>query len=76
LPLLLIIHLQYGKQHANSIIKHVPKGLGGLLIFSFVIHVSYLYVGINIGMLLAFTATMIYLAIYKVFEYYKRLSVK
>ena len=64
-PLLLIIHLSYGEQYAYSIIKHVPDGLVGLLIYSLTIYLSYPQFGLYFGIILAFSGALIYLLIYQ-----------
>lgn len=64
-PLLLIIHFSYGEHYANSIIKHVPDGLVGLLIYSLTIHLSYPQFGLYLGIILAFSGALIYLLIYQ-----------
>jgi len=64
-PLLLIIHFSYGEQYVYSIIKHVPDGLLGLLIYSLTIYLSYPQFGLYIGIILAFSGALIYLLIYQ-----------
>lgn len=66
-PLLLIIHFSYGEHYAHSIIKHVPDGLVGLLIYSLIIYLSYPQLGLYPGMVLAFSGVLGYLLIYKLF---------
>lgn len=65
LPLLLIIHITYGEEQAHAIIKHVPEGLGGLLIYALIIHLSYPKMGLYSGMALAFAGAFGYLLIYQ-----------
>lgn len=65
LPLLLIIHFTYGEKQAHTIIKHVPDGLGGLLIYSLIIHLSYSKIGLYSGIALAFAGALVYLLIYQ-----------
>jgi len=67
-PLLVIIHKNYGKNLVDSVIKYVPQGLTGLLIYSYIIHVSYKSTGINYGMFLAFMGTFCYLLLFSLFE--------
>jgi len=64
-PLLLIIHFSYGENYAHSIIKHVPDGLVGLLIYSLIIYLSYPQFGLYLGIILAFSGALIYLLIYQ-----------
>lgn len=66
LPLLLIVHFTYGEKHAHSIIKHVPEGLGGLLVYSLIIYASYPKISLYSGIALAFTGAFVYLLIYQV----------
>ena len=64
-PLLLIIHFSYGEHYAHSIIKHVPDGLVGLLIYSLTIYLSYPHFGLYFGIFLAFLGALVYLLIYQ-----------
>jgi len=64
-PLLLIIHFSYGEHYAHSIIKHVPDGLVGLLIYSLIIYLSYPQFGLYFGIILAFSGALVYLLIYQ-----------
>jgi len=64
-PLLLIIHFSYGEDYAHSIIKHVPDGLVGLLIYSLTIYLSYPQFGLYLGIILAFSGALVYLLIYQ-----------
>ena len=64
-PLLLIIHFTYGEQHAHSIIKHVPDGLVGLLIYSLIIYLCYPQFGLYFGIMLAFSGAFLYLILYQ-----------
>ena len=64
-PLLLIIHFSYGERYAHSIIKHVPDGLVGLLIYSLTIYLSYPQYGLYFGIILSFSGALVYLIIYQ-----------
>ena len=67
-PLLLIIHFSYGEQYAHSIIKYVPDGLVGLLVYSLTIYTIYLnypQFGLYFGIILAFSGAFIYLMLYQ-----------
>lgn len=66
-PLLLIIHYSYGERYANSIIKHVPDGLVGLLIYSLIIYLSYPQFGLYLGIIIAFSGALAYITIYQLF---------
>lgn len=65
LPLLLIIHWTYGEQFSYATIKHMPDGLGGLLAYSLVLHLSYPSLGLYSGIALAMGAALLYLVIYR-----------
>lgn len=67
-PLIVILHMNYGKKFVDSVIKHVPQGLGGLLIYSFVIHTSYKSTSLNVGVVLAFMGTASYLFVFSILE--------
>ena len=60
-PLILIIHLTYGKKYSDTVIKFVPHGLGGLFLYSLIIHLSYKSTGLNIGVIMAFAGTACYM---------------
>ena len=64
-PLLLIIHYSHGEQYVHSIIKYIPDGLVGLLIYSLTIFLSYPRLGLYLGIILAFSGALIYLLIYR-----------
>lgn len=63
-PLILIIHLSYGAQYAHSIIKHVPVGLGSVLIYSLTLYTCYPRVGLHSGILIAFCGVLLYFLLY------------
>lgn len=68
-PLLIIIHYSYGLDSALAIIKHVPEGLGSLLIYSLIIYfiyTSYPSLGLYLGMTCAFSGAIVYLFTYQI----------
>ena len=69
-PLIIIIHFSYGEQHAHSIIKHVPDGLGSLLIYSLILYLCYPEFSLYLGILTAFAGALLYLAIYRIITVY------
>lgn len=69
-PLLLIIHFSYGGNHAYSIIKHVPDGLGSLLTYSFLIYLCYPSIGLYSGIAIAFSGALVYLLFYQLISNY------
>jgi hypothetical protein len=62
-PLLVIIHYTYQAEHVRTIIKNVPRGLGALLIYLFVVAKIYPGPGLFIGTVLGYLAATIYLMI-------------
>jgi len=65
-PLILIIHITYGKTHVHTIIKNFPLGLGSLIIYSLIVSIVYPIFGIYVGTFIALTAATIYLIIYRI----------
>jgi hypothetical protein len=61
LPLLLILHANYGPAPAHTVIKNTPTGLGALVLYSLSISAAYPRVGIGWGSLLGFAAATAYL---------------
>jgi hypothetical protein len=61
LPLILIIHISYKKEHVCSIIKNFPKGLGSLIIYIISVYSFYPLVGIYLGTFISFIFATIYL---------------
>ncbi|MDD5090811.1 MAG: hypothetical protein PHQ23_07815 [Candidatus Wallbacteria bacterium] len=60
-PLLLIVHATYGYGPACSVIRHVPDGLGSLMVYSLTVSLTYGRQGICAGTLLAFAAATLYI---------------
>lgn len=63
-PLILIIHWTYGKEYAHTFIKHVPRGLGSLLIYVICVMSVYPVLGVYWGTLASLAGATIYLIIY------------
>ena len=63
-PLILIIHWTYGKEYAHTFIKHVPRGLGSLLIYLICVITLYPFWGVYWGTAASLGAATIYLIIY------------
>ena len=63
-PLMLIVHLSYGRPAVNTIIKNFPRGLGSLILYA--LGVSFLYprYGVLLGTIMAFTLATAYLVVY------------
>lgn len=63
-PLILIVHMSYGTQHAHTVIKNVPYGIGSVVLYSFIVSIMYPAYGIYIGTFLGFAASSMYVAGY------------
>ena len=65
LPLILIVHLTYDKEHVHTIIKNFPLGLGSLIIYSLAVSIVYPGAGIYVGTLISFAAATAYLLVFR-----------
>ncbi len=65
LPLILIVHLTYDKEHVHTIIKNFPLGLGSLIIYSLSVSIVYPITGIYVGTLISLAAATIYLLVFR-----------
>ena len=63
-PLMLIVHLTYGKAHVHTIIKNFPLGLGSLIVYGLTVALGYPRLGVGWGTAAAFAAATAYLVIY------------
>jgi uncharacterized membrane protein (GlpM family) len=63
-PLMLIVHLSYGKTHVHTIIKNFPPGLGSLIAYCLSVSVLYPVLGVAGGTMLGFAAASLYLLAY------------
>ena len=68
-PLLVIVHLTYTTQHAHTIIKNFPIGLGSLIAYSLAVIFTYPAYGIFAGTAISLFLATIYLLIYNFFIY-------
>ncbi len=62
LPFLLVIHVTYSRQHAHTIIRNFPTGLGGVIFYLITVNLSALSIGIDMAILLGVFASLVYLA--------------
>jgi hypothetical protein len=60
-PLLVLMHLGYGRDMVVTIIKHYPVGLGSLMVYALVVALSYAPLGIYRGTGLSFLLATAYL---------------
>jgi hypothetical protein len=63
LPFLLIIHITYSGDQIRTIIRNFPLGLVGLLCFLIVVNQTIPLIGVNLAILAALGASMIYLSL-------------
>jgi hypothetical protein len=61
LPFIFIIHATYRTEHVWAILKNVPKGLGSIVVYGFVIALTYPRHGIWLGTLEGYLAAAAYL---------------
>ena len=76
-PLLLIIHLTYGRDQVHTIIRNFPLGLGSLVIYVVSVNILYPICGVGTGTVLSFIIATLYLMVLSFFsnEIRKRKSV-
>lgn len=60
-PLILIVHLGYGRVHVYTIVKNFPRGLGALIAYCLVVSLAYPAWGLYAGTAAAFVAATAYL---------------
>jgi len=63
LPFLLIIHLTYSRQHAHTIIRNFPIGLGGLIAYLSLVYLAIPAVGVNLSIVTGLSGSLVYLII-------------
>jgi hypothetical protein len=63
-PLMLIVHISYGRPAVNTIIKNFPRGLGSLILYALCVSFVYPRYGVFLGTIVAFTFATVYLVIY------------
>jgi hypothetical protein len=64
LPFILIIHMTYSREHAHTIIRNFPIGLGSLVSFLTVIPLIMPQFGVTFGIIFSFLASLLYLTIF------------
>jgi hypothetical protein len=63
LPFVVIIHFSYDSEHVHAILKHVPQGLGSLVVYALSVSVFYPMSGIHAGTAIAYALATLYLLI-------------
>lgn len=63
LPFVFIIHASYRTEHVWTILKNVPRGLGAIVVYAFVIALAYPRHGIWLGTIEGYLAAFAYLAL-------------
>jgi len=71
LPLLLIIHISQGRELVHSVIKYLPLGYIGVMIYSIVVGIMYTTFGIYLGTVVALSISTSYLILLLVISSYK-----
>ena len=60
-PLLVLVHVAYGREQVHTIIKNFPYGLGSLIIYVTTVRFSYPVIGVGLGTATSFAAATLYL---------------
>ncbi|MEJ2473687.1 MAG: hypothetical protein P8Y74_07345 [Desulfobacterales bacterium] len=63
-PLMLIVHISYGRPAVNTIIKNFPRGLGSLILYALGVSFVYPRFGVLPGTIVAFMLATAYLVVY------------
>ena len=63
-PLLLIMHLTYGRAPLNTVIKNYPYGLGSLVVYAFSVHWTYPALGVYFGTVVSLMLATAYIVFY------------
>jgi hypothetical protein len=71
-PLLLLIHVTYGREQVHTIIKNFPLGLGALMVYVVSVNFFYPVWGVGIGTVMSFVAATLYLIGFSFFFNWKR----
>ena len=72
LPLLLIIHFNHSNLQARTIIKNTPFGLTSIIVYSYVVYLTYSTIGVVEGTILGFCSSALLIFIQtKVFRFFK-----
>lgn len=65
-PLLVLVHVSYGREQVHTIIKNFPLGLGALIVYVAVVKTGYPSFGVGLGTIMAFSAATLYLISFSV----------
>ena len=71
-PLILIIHINYKKEHVHTLIKNVPIGIFSLILYSLSVSIVYPLYGIYRGTIISFVVATIYLLFYQYIHFLKK----
>ncbi len=63
-PLLVLIHIAYGREQVHTIIKNFPLGLGALIVYVTTVRFTYPEIGVGLGTAWSFVAATLYLIIF------------
>lgn len=72
LPLLLIIHFNHSRLQARTIIKNTPFGLTTVVVYSFIVYLTYPTMGITIGTIMGLVCSIALIVLQtKILRYFK-----
>jgi len=63
LPLILIVHMTYSKEHAHAMIRHFPIGMVALIIYLLTISYTFPAFGVVLGTIASLAAAFLYLTL-------------
>jgi hypothetical protein len=63
-PLMLIIHLTYGRDAMQTIAKNLPDGLVSVIVYALTVSLVYPRIGVGFGTIVAFAIATAYLGLY------------
>lgn len=63
-PLLLIVHLTYGRVYVDTILRNFPRGLGSLILYALSVSVVYPRFGVSLGTVVSLAVATAYLIAY------------
>lgn len=71
-PLLVILHLAYGRAPVATVVKHFPAGLGSLLSYTLCVSLAYDHLGLVLGTLVGFGVATVWLLSWMRFQQWWR----
>lgn len=72
LPLLLIIHFNHSNLQARTIVKNTPFGLTSIVLYSFLVYLTYPVIGVLVGTIISLSSSILFIVIQtKLLKYFK-----